>query len=167
MVGLAHAIPDAALQLDLRDGRTLEVGHRPNYELDLCSLRQAVLHSDCPRHPNLTDWITDIRPTGSITPEQAGLFTRTAPDSSRQWWFATLLRPETAGHFLRAIDADSNYVDLEAVLRPDPCLAVTVVGISGMSWIPAADQLAIALEAYESCLVEELIHSGRTRSGLK
>jgi hypothetical protein len=168
-IALAHAVPGGRLELTSVDGRLLLAGTDPSCDLDICSLRQVVLASAQRGLPDPSRYLTAFEISGSLQADAGGL--HRADDAGRSSrWFATLLPADQVSEILSELPASSPAEQaLEAGLRSDRCLGVTVVRLAvdtdrvGALWAePALDHMALA--AHARCLVEELVAGGRIGS---
>ena len=133
-VAIAHALPGAQLLLDLTHGGQLVVGHDDNADIRPCQFRHVLLAEDvhgelaCSRH------ITHCRLGGDVVNVGPGVY-RTG--DALAWCFATSLGlAEVQGVVERIDDGLHPALAEEAskvntVIRPDPCLGVTVVVVFG------------------------------------
>ncbi|MEM9566204.1 MAG: hypothetical protein AAGA93_26525 [Actinomycetota bacterium] len=157
-VGLAHGVPGAELRIRRTDGGELVAANRPDADVDLCSLRRLVIGTV--GASTADRWIEVIGVGGSVTATDDGLWA--SNDAEPRRWFATMLRQERVIDLLGEIDtADIGDDGIEVVLKPDPCLGLTSIGVSaeGPHLVDRLDELA--RRANVACLVDELIWSAR------
>lgn len=157
-VGLAHSIPGAELTFRRVDGGEVVAANRPGADVDLCSLRRLVMRSV--GSSTADRWLEIVRVGGSVTPTSDGLWASEGPEPRR--WFATMLRQERVIDVLGAIETEGIGDDeIEVLLKPDPCLGLTAVGVTarGPHLVDHLDELA--RRAHAACIVDELICSAR------
>lgn len=163
-VGLAHTVVGTELTLQGEDEVDLRSSGDTDSDIHICRLRQVVVASLSPQHPDVSSWIRSVTVGGALTPSNAGVY-RFSGHPLAQRWFATVLPQTSLVELLERVSAESpSGADVEAVLKPDPGLEVTVVGISATT--PAAE-LAIdelSLYAYQLCLTAELLGAAPIRA---
>lgn len=133
-VAIAHAFPGAQLLLDLTHGGQLVVGHDDNADIRPCQFRHVLLAEDvhgelaCSRH------IADCQLGGDIVSVGPGIY-RTG--DALAWCFASSLALADVRRAVETVEAGlhpalaAEAAMINTVLRPDPCLGVTVVVVFG------------------------------------
>lgn len=160
-VGLAHAVPGAELTIRRADGGEVMVAHREGADLNLCWLRRLVMEGAGPWTSNR--WVEVVGVGGTLAPTGEGLWASDQPESKR--WFATALRPDLVAAVLAELDtSDIGEEDIEVVLKPDPCLGMTAVGVSAQAPELEERRNELARRAHAACMVDELIWSAHADS---
>ncbi|MEM8922719.1 MAG: hypothetical protein AAGD35_04385 [Actinomycetota bacterium] len=140
-----------------REGTDHLVSGHPSSEMSICGLRRAVVASLSPQRPGLAQWIETVAIGGSLEQAFAGVY-QTPTNHRGEWWFATLLRHQAVEELLTNIDGRFGTDDrIECVIKPDPCLGVTVVGLAARHESCRDLVSDVVTAAYESAVVEELV----------
>lgn len=141
---LAHLVPGARLRLRGGEGAEIVVDRTPDADLDPCAFRQVVLHTCRAGSDRAHPVVDDVVVGGTLADVGGGLVvSRVRGEGSLHWLAVTA--PAAA---LRAGLADCPFdgpdVEIEAVLRPDPELGVTVVRLttSGSTEAAFGDRVA-------------------------
>lgn len=160
-VGLAHAVPGAEVLVQAVSGSEHLAANSAEADLHLCSLRHAIVASLGPNRPDITQWIRSVEIQGSLRQDGAGTYASTT-SANGEWWFATVLRKDPVLQVLQQVDDQVDVDDdIQVIVKPDPCLGVTVVGLAAPRPELAPSAESAALEGYTSCVVEELLRTAR------
>ena len=154
---LCHAVDGAELRLTTDGGERIIVSHHPAADIDPCKLRSVVVASACPRHPDLSQRITDIAIGGALVDCGGGVYSRVVR-GAEQRWIASFLHVDRVAAMLGEV-APGNALD--ASLKPDGELGVTLLAITaiGERSDSHAALEAAAAGAAAACFVEELCDS--------
>lgn len=153
---LCHTVPGAQLHLRTDGDATVVVGPHACADIDPCAMRRVVAVSACAHQPDLSAHLTGIELGGALVDLGGGV--AGSQDAGReQRWIATLLPPDRVIAILD--DAGSGVIPdeaLQATVRPDAGLGVTVVKISSAD--PRFDHAldAVVEQVAASCFIEEL-----------
>lgn len=157
---MAHAVPEAGLRIQCRDGRVVEIGDHPAADITTCAFRRAVIAASVAGGPRLDAWIAGVDPAGSLLAVGGGLHL-VDTSSGPSVWFATPIDPWTVAEVIGAATTADGSSDATVTIRPDLELSATVVGVS----VPpgAEDLVDLAVQAHAICLVaevEEVLYEG-------
>lgn len=159
--GLAHAVPGAELLLHTDVGEPVIVGRRPDADLSPCQLRAVLASPAATDTSRPADRIVQVEVTGQAEHVGGGVVRSQTPCGLEQRSVATTLSWGAVAEILHGIEAD---VDddlpadaLQAQVRPDPELGVTVVTITSIDarFDSFVDGVAAMVSA--RCMVDELV----------
>ena len=155
---LVHARPGAELAAVDRAGRRLVVSTHPSGDVDPCRWRAMVAAAVDGADPFLLEGMRLSDVGGCLVPA-AGAGVRDRRDPGRRW-FALRLPACLAVDVLRAVDLGRVPAEsVSAVVRPDPVLGVTVVGLGVEDDDSDETQLShLASAVTAAWTVAELIH---------
>lgn len=153
---LVHAVPGAELRIRTTNSEQICVSHAPAGDIDPCKLRQIVAASACPNRPDLSQRIAEMTVGGSLIDVGGGI-AATRCGGREQRWITSLLPYQKLTELLDDVghgDVPANAI--QASLKPDPELGVTVVGITANDarFDHALDNVAAQVAA--ACFVAEL-----------
>lgn len=153
IAALAHAVTDAVVTFNWLGGRQTVVSYHPMADLDPCRLR-ALVADEVPARSWLQR-VASVSVAGGLDPLGGGVVRR-AEDGTTQYWFATTLDPAVVGQVLERGDFPVPSDAVEAWLRGDGLLGVTVVRLEVRPPSLRHLGLAVARVAQAQCAVEEL-----------
>lgn len=153
---LAHAVPDAELIVRYAGARHT-ISYGSGADLSPCQWRRLVIEH---REQADDDELHQLCVGGSLHELTGDLFCRR--DGSRdECWFATTLCPADVQRTLADCEITIPAERVTVSLKPDPCLAVTVVRLR-IDDAELGEHLPdIGLVAFGACAVEELLHEAR------
>jgi hypothetical protein len=162
--GLVHSIPGVAIELRRERGDRLVVAHhRLDADMTPCELRAALIAEQQRGAPRVTETVTSVEVVAGLCDIGVGVYQRTG-DHGEERWFATLLPFEHAASLVEHCDIDQAEVAVRVVLRPDPELGVTVVGLTcshpAHGWL--LDEVTFWVCA--ACTIHELVHELETNA---
>lgn len=156
---LAHHVPSVKVALHRHRRAPLVVGFGPDADVDPCTIRQMLLARGGPTQGTGTALATKIEMWGCST-TAAGDVVRVRQDDQDQRWFATLLAPSLIHQLLQDLECEPQGGGVvSATLKPDPGLGVTSVCIAVVHPMTEAAVDELAMAAYSTCVVHELIHA--------
>lgn len=162
-VGLANAVDGAALQVRLCDGGAIVASSYRWSALTLADLRNALIAPGHPAGPDqrmddasIERRVAEVDVTGALVHLGGGLhlleeFDENTPPTL---WFAVPLSPRMTAVVLAEAGIDEELDDdAEIILRNDPALGVTVIGVQA----DGEDEVfELALRCHAACLIAEL-----------
>ncbi|MFK8025513.1 MAG: hypothetical protein AB8G26_16260 [Ilumatobacter sp.] len=153
---IGHTVPGAELQVRSRSGESLTVHRHPAADVDPCVFRRMVVASCRPGQPDITRHIASIDVGGTLTDLGGGLFASHI-EQREQRWLATLVPPERVAELLDDVGVGGVPSEaMQACLKPDGALGVTVVVITAndANYLEFLDEVAMSVAA--ACFVEEV-----------
>lgn len=162
IVGIAHGVDGARLDVHTGDGEHLRVHDGPGADLDMCSMRRSVIGSARLGRPDAA-WADTTFELGGRLESIAGDLYRVKDPGHAEHWFATLMHPGHVFDRIESLDADPEAsARVFVTLKPDPGLGITLVSVSAHTGGTEADVAEAARMAHAACVVDELIFDTRS-----
>lgn len=158
-VALGHTAPAAELRLRTVDGDVIVVAGHRTADVDPCTMRRIVQSSSRPQGVDRSRRIVDVTVGGALEDLGAGVH-RVVRHGAEQRWIASLLEPHRVAAILATVAVDGVPHDaVDACLKPDPDLGVTVLVITSPDARYRHHLDEFAAQAAAACYVEELRQS--------
>lgn len=156
---LAHAVPDAELIVAYA-GDVHTISYGADASLSPCQWRRLVLEHREQGADDDDDRLQQLCVGGSLHELSGDLFCR-RDRAGDECWFATTLCPADVQRTLADCEIPIPAEHVTVSLKPDPCLAVTVVRLRIDDAASHEHLPDIGLVAFGACAVEELLHAAR------
>lgn len=155
---LTHSIAGAQLRIDADTGESLVVAAHPAADLDPCKLRRIVSSAAACRVSDQLDRLTAMEFSGSVVELAGGVFA--IDDATRvRRAVVTFLTTEEVLELIAGLD-DVDTGDVEATIRPDSCVGVTLIELSALTG--RADAVgSVAQRLASMCFVAEVLRDTR------
>jgi hypothetical protein len=155
---LTHSIAGAQLRIDADTGESLFVGAHPAADLDPCKLRRIVSSAAACRLADQLDRLTAMEFGGSLAELAGGVFAIDDAACTRRA-VATFLTAEAVLELIAELqDVDTG--DVDARIRPDSCVGVTLIEFSAPT-DRGEVVAAVAQRVATMCFVAEVLRDAR------
>ena len=155
LAALAHVVPGARILLTSAAGVEVVVDRTAHADLDPCAFRRVVLHSGVPGASRLHEAVAVAAVGGSVEDLGGGRYRSPAKGEASLHWLVAGLAPTLVRDALSSCPLERDGAEIEASLRGDPELGVTVVRLSVVASDPRLAD-AVSSWAQTACLVGEV-----------
>lgn len=155
LAALAHVVPGVRVHLSSATGADVVIDRTSDADLDPCAFRRVVLHAVEPGASRLHDAVSASRLSGAVEECGGDLYRSVADGRNALHWLVTRLNPRLAFDALAEGPSEHHEVEIEACLRGDPTLGLTVVRLEVSGADPDLAHV-VCRSAQSACLAAEV-----------